>query len=71
MDREEKNREQRLRGQLARMGYTLRKSRVRVPEVLGYGGYIIVDTQQSFVVAGTNPDFSFTLDDVEAWINEP
>jgi hypothetical protein len=56
------------------MGYRLEKSRARDPDALTYGGYHIVDVEIGGLVAGwgnAGRGFSFTLNDVEAWLVEP
>lgn len=57
-----------LRRRLDRLGYRLVKSRVRDPERLEHGGYMIVDHQTNGVVLGTGAfNYSATLEDVEAF----
>jgi hypothetical protein len=65
----EKVRENRLRRILSRRGYILMKSRRRDPRALDYGYYRIIYPNTNFVIAGgQGPGFSFTLDDVEDWL---
>ena len=60
-----------LRKNLKRRGYLLRKSRIRNPQVPGFGGYMIVDMNTNFVVMGASPfTFSLTLDDVESFVRD-
>lgn len=66
-----KRKEDLLRRSLKQMGYLLSKSRTRNPQLLGYGGYMIVDMDTNFVVMGASPfSFSLTLDDVESFIRD-
>ncbi|MGE0703604.1 MAG: hypothetical protein AB7P22_06655 [Vicinamibacterales bacterium] len=65
-DGAEKVKENKLRRMAARRGYRLVKSRARDRRALGYGGYILIDTQINAVVVGGNPfAYSASLDDVE------
>jgi hypothetical protein len=59
-------REGRLRRQMHREGFVLRKSRVRNPHVHDLGGYMILDGSSNTVAAGSN--FDLDLDDVEQWL---
>ena len=69
--REEKNREKRLRRRLLKIGYILKKNKVRNALVLGYDGYMIVNAFSNFVEAGSDPYmFSLSLDDVETFTTE-
>ena len=61
----DKNREQRLRYALNKVGYSLRKSRVRNINVDNFGDYMVVDIYTNVVVVGSR--FDYTLDDIEAW----
>lgn len=61
-----KVRENRMRRVLKRMGYRLAKSRRRDPRSIDYGGYMIIDLEHNFVIAGSQ-NFDLTLDDVEAF----
>lgn len=68
-ERQEKRREARIRRELDRSGYFLRKSRLHGwPRPGNYGEYMIVDATTNFAVAGWDSDYS--LDDVEAWMQE-
>jgi hypothetical protein len=67
----EKVRENRLRRMLERRGYTLQKSRRRDPHAIDYGGYMIVEPNRNFVVAGGSPvPFSLDLDAIEQWLTD-
>ena len=72
MDTKEKVKENRLRRKLERMGYQLKKSRVRDPQAWNYGGYMIVDAWTGSVTTGTDdvgrPHMS--LDEVDAFTQE-
>jgi hypothetical protein len=69
MDRDEKVRENRIRRMAARQGFVLNKSRRRDPMALDFGGYMLVDLYDNFVVAGADPiPYSLSLDDAEAWL---
>ena len=59
-------RESRARRRLARDGEVLRKSRVRNPHLHDQGGYMIVDANANYVVAGA--DFDLSLEDVESYV---
>lgn len=62
-----KNREQRLRRALNKLGYTLCKSRKAIsPD--NFGEYMIVHLEYNSVAAGSR--FEYTLDDVEEWIKD-
>ncbi|MFJ1764057.1 hypothetical protein ACIOD2_27330 [Amycolatopsis sp. NPDC088138] len=61
-----KVRENRLRRKAKRQGLTLVKSRLRDPDAIGYGGWVIA--QDGWAVVG---DFGFSaldLDDVEQYL---
>ena len=58
----EKNREQKLRRALNKVGYALRKSRKSF-SADNLGGYMVVDTLYNAVVAG--PRYELDLDDVQ------
>ena len=61
--------EPRLRQTLLRRGFKLVKCRRRDPQAIGFGAYMIVDTNRNSVVAGAHPhEFSFDLEDVERWV---
>lgn len=62
-----KNREQRLRRALNKLGYTLCKSRKSI-SLDNFGEYMIVYLEYNSVAAGSRLDY--TLDDVEEWIKE-
>ena len=69
MDTKEKVRENRLRRMADRQGLHIVKSRRRDPRALDFGGYMIVDTQGNWVVAGGSPwVFSLDLDAVEDYL---
>lgn len=66
-----KNRENRLRKKLGKMGYGLKKSRLRDGRAVGYGGYMIIDRQTNAVVSGAAPyDYCLSLDDAETFARE-
>jgi hypothetical protein len=68
---EEKIKENRLRRQLARMGYHLHKSRLRDAKAVGYGGYLITDKWTNAVVAGGHPyAYCMTIAAVEKFANK-
>ena len=71
MDQAKKVRETRLRRAAARQGLALRKSGRRDPRALDFDKYVLVDTESNTIVAGAaaNGRYSFTVDDVEAWLN--
>ena len=65
---DEKVTENRLRRQLDRMGFRLTKSRTRDERAIGYGGYMVIDKWNNFVLAGAHPyEYCMTFDDVEAF----
>ena len=59
--------ENRLRKKLKQMGYSLKKSRKKNPQMPSFfGGYMILDLDTNCVVKGASPEsFSLCLDDVE------
>jgi hypothetical protein len=62
-------RESRARRAIARIGYSLAKSRRRDDRYPDFGLFHIVDPYRNAVIAGGSPwAFSMSLDDVEAWI---
>lgn len=65
-DEEIKAREDKARKQLAKQGYTLKKSRAKTYTVNNCGGYMIV--QDGIIQAGER--FDMTLEDVEKFIAE-
>lgn len=67
MSTTEKNREQRLRRALNKVGYTLHKSR-KAFSLDNLGGYMIVWLRYNSVAAGSQ--FEFSLDDVEEWLQD-
>ncbi len=65
-----KQRESRIRRELAKHGCVLRKSRLRgEPHIDNLGDYMVVDAHLNAVVFGSR--FDYTLDDVEEWLNTP
>ena len=66
MDKQEKRRENRLRKKLARRGYRLMKNRGRTPEAYNYQGYMIVNADTGFVVAGADIS-QFDLDSIHLY----
>jgi hypothetical protein len=64
-------REKRLRKQVQKRGYLLRKFRSRTPEHPSYGRYMIVSPAVNGAVAGHEPfPFSYDLDQVDAWLKQ-
>ena len=63
---DDKRREDRLRSQLHRLGYSLKKSRAAIWR-RHPGGYMIVDAASNFVVRGSW--FELELDDVAQFVN--
>jgi hypothetical protein len=64
-------RENRVRREAARQGYRLLKSRTRKVDAPDFGGFMLVDAERNWHIGGGNPyAFSWSLDDVEAWLNE-
>jgi hypothetical protein len=62
-------REKRLRRQVQRHGFALRKNRSRDATHPGYGGFMVIDTERNAAVAGHLPfSYSFDLDQVESWL---
>ncbi len=60
-----------LRRLATRKGARLMKSRVRNPDDLRFGGYMIVDAERNFVIAGGEPyDFALDLEDAKAWLED-
>lgn len=58
------NRVQRARRLLAKLNYSLNKKN-------GEDAFMVTDPVSNFVVAGNDPiTYSFTLNDVEEWIND-
>ena len=69
MERSEKVRENRLRRVAYRRGLRLMKSRRRDPMAIDYGGWMLVDLYNNFVVSGADPyPFSMDLDEVEEFL---
>jgi hypothetical protein len=54
---------------LKRQGYSLRKDRAWTITLNHQGGYMIVDANLNFIVAGSCYDL--TLDDVNDWVYDP
>lgn len=65
-DEEIKAREDKARKQLAKQGYTLKKSRAKTYTADNYGGYMIL--QDGIIQAGER--FNMTLEDVEKFVAE-
>lgn len=65
MDKTTKQREDKVRRQLAAQGFILRKSRISTFSTNNQGGYMIVDTQFNRIEAGER--FDMTLEEVEAF----
>jgi hypothetical protein len=67
----DKVRENRLRRMAQRQGLGLKKSRARDPRARSYGGYMLIDVDANWIVAGAWPfDFSLTLDAVEEYLTD-
>ena len=64
----EKVQENLFRRKAKRLGLRLVKSRVRSININDHGGYMMVDNQNNFVVAGSK--FDMDLEDVNNWLNE-
>ena len=62
----EKARENRLRRQAERLGYTIHKDRARLWAVEHQGQYLLVDAYANAIVLGAH--FEATLDNVEAFL---
>lgn len=67
-----KKREAVLRRQLNRKGFSLRKSRYRIPEVrAAHDGYMIIHLETNTIVAGARPrEFSLTIDEAAQFLTE-
>jgi hypothetical protein len=68
---QEKVREIRLRRMAERQGLELHKSRRRDPNAIGYGLWMIIDSNGNFVVAqsaGPTGEPALDLDEVEAYL---
>lgn len=65
-------RETRLRRMAARQGLVLRKARLRDPNALGYGRYVLVDASRNAVAVpdgfGPTGQPNWTLDQIEGWL---
>jgi hypothetical protein len=61
-------REARLRLLASRQGLALRKSYVCTPNLDGGGGYLIIDLDRNWIVAGEG--FNLDLDDAERFLTE-
>ena len=66
----DKVKENRLRRILARRGYRLEKNRIRDRYADGYGLYEIWGEGNVAVSCSTRPGDRFTLNEVEAWIEQ-
>jgi hypothetical protein len=60
--------EKQLREQLRKAGYILKKSRLQSTNVNNLGGYMIINTWNNNIVAGSR--FELQLEDVEKLLNE-
>ena len=68
---QDKVRENKLRRMAQRQGLRVVKSRRRDPQAYDYNGYMILDTAINGIVAGSQPmEFSFSLDDVERFLQQ-
>lgn len=61
-------RESRARRRAIGNGLRVLKSRSRSPDHYAFGGFMIVDTDTNFAVAGSLPEFCFSLEDVENFL---
>jgi hypothetical protein len=68
----EKSRETRLRRMAERQGLRLVKSRLRDPNAIGYGKYVLVDVETNTVAIpdgyGPTGQPDWPLDEIEAWL---
>lgn len=61
--------ERRVRRLAERLGYALRKSRVRTMASPAYAGFMIIDRDTGFAVAGLEPHlYSLSLEAAEGWL---
>lgn len=52
-----------------KQGLALRKSRIRTPVSASYLGYMILDRETGYAVAGVQPfPYSLTLEAAEGWL---
>lgn len=65
---EAKKKEEKLRKELKNLGYSLRKSRVKNPNLNDHGGYMIIQSNSNSVIAGSK--FDLSLEDVKRFVNE-
>ncbi len=64
-----KTREARARRLATRFDVRVLKSRSRNPDVLGFGGYVIVDPFSNLGILGFDPwAYSSSIEDVEEWL---
>jgi hypothetical protein len=64
-------REKRLRKQVQKRGYLLRKFRSRTPGHQSYGKFMIVNPAINGAVAGHEPfPYSLNLDQVDSWLEQ-
>ena len=63
-----KSKEQRLRRELEKVGFYLKKSRVKTPNLDNMGGYLICDIVTGGVVEGRK--FELSLEDVEEFLKD-
>lgn len=68
METDERARESRLRSLARRQGYALRKDRARSSNIDHHGGWMIVDVDRNWIVAG--PRWDLDLDEAEAWLTD-
>jgi hypothetical protein len=61
--------EDQLRRSLRQQGLALRKDRARSLSMHRQGGFMIVDPDNNWILAGQ--DFNLNLDDVAAWLSAP
>lgn len=72
----DKTRETRVRRMADRQGLRLVKSRLRDPNAIGYGRYMLVDPDTNSVLwieemVGPTGQPNWTLDEVEQWLTSP
>jgi hypothetical protein len=65
-------RERQLRRLAQRRGLRLEKSRIRIPQARGYGGYRLFDVQYNAIVYGGIPyEYCAMLDEIERFLLPP
>jgi hypothetical protein len=64
----DRTREKRLRRAAARQHLVLKKSRLRDPRALGYGGYMLVDRDNRCLLGAHPYAYSATIDEIEKYL---